>query len=373
MRPAARRWWLRLHRWLGLGLAAALALSGLTGACMIVLKPLQPQLHPALYAAPTPQAPRASLNAVRQSVVARYGPHASFTLRPPRAPDDTLWVRVGGAWNGNAFVDPATARILGQRGEYEGAANFLFELHSALLLGDDGKPLLALAALSYLFLLATGVVLWWPRQWSGAWKLRLDAGTTRSLFDLHRTAGALAGIVIAVSVASGAYIAWKPLSRFVTSVSGARAIKPPAAGAPASGEAASLDAMALQAQSLFPQAAIGYIQLAADPSKPVRFRMKLPDDPHPNGLTSVWFHPASGKVLAVHRWDQLDPGAKLTSFIYPLHTGELGGAAHQALNAASGVTLFGLGLTGCWLWWRRRSVRANQKEKPAADLPRPAR
>jgi hypothetical protein len=38
-------------------------------------------------------------------------------------------------------------------------------------------------------------------------------------------------------------------------------------------------------------------------------------------LTSVWLHPLSGEVLAVHRWSALDPGTRAYSFIYPLHIG----------------------------------------------------
>lgn len=357
MRLAARRWWLRLHRWLGLSLGLAVALVALTGASLVVLKPLDERLHPALFAAATPGAAAASLDAVRQAVVQRYGPRAGFTLRPPRKPGDTFRVRVSEPWQGTAYVDPSTARILGQRGEMEGVVNFLFALHSSLLLGDAGKALLAMMALSYLLLLATGLVLWWPRNLRQAWRMRIDGGATRWLFDLHRVAGSLLGALIAVSVASGAYMAWKPLSRLVTTLSGDAPARSPAM-APVPGAAASLQAMARTAQALFPQAAIGYVQLPPQPSRPVRFRMKLPDDPHPNGLTSVWFHPVTGAVLAVQRWSQLDAGTKGNAYIYPLHTGELGGAAHEALNAASGFALFGLSLTGTWLWWRRRSSRS---------------
>lgn len=365
MRVAARRWWLRLHRWLGLSLGLALALVALTGALLIVLKPLDQRLNPGLFAAATPGAPPASLDAVRAAMAQRYGPQASFTLRPPRALQDTLWVRVSGPWHGTAYLDPASVAFLGQRGEREGVVNFLFELHHGLLLGDDGKALLAAIALSYLFLLASGLVLWWPANWRQAWRVRLDAGATRSLFDLHRVAGSLLGIAIAVSVASGAYMAWKPISRFVATVAGDTPAKPPAIR-PAGGGPASLDAMARTAQALFPDSSVGYIQLA--PAGPVRFRMRLPDDPHPNGLTSLWFHPATGAVLAARRWNELDAGAKGNAYIYPLHTGELGGAAHEALNAVAGFALFGLGVTGTWLWWRRRR-RAAGAVRPSAAWP----
>ncbi len=367
MRPALRRLWLRLHRWVGLALGLVLAVAALTGASLILLKPMDQWLHPTLFAAPDPGANPASLDAVRRSLLGRYGAQASYTLRPPRETGDTLWVFVHGPWDGIAYLDPATARILGQRGEHEGLVNFLFELHSSLLLGDRGRPIMAVLALSYFFLLATGLALWWPTNWRRAWSLQLKGSVTRSLFDLHRTGGSLLGLLIAVSVLSGAYMAWKPLSALVTSLAGETATQPPKVNSTV-GNGASLDAMALRASAVFPGARIGYIQIAPSPDRPIRFRLKLPDDPHPNGLTSVWFDPATGEPLAVHRWDQLEAGAHATSYIYPLHTGALGGAVHQAANALWGLTLFGLGATGAWLWWRRR--RPGLRE-PRIIVPRP--
>jgi uncharacterized iron-regulated membrane protein len=353
MRPALHRLWLRLHRWVGLSLGAVLALTALTGASLIALRPLDQWLHPALFAAPAPGAAPASLDSVRGVLTSRYGTGSSFTLRPPREAGDTLWVYVRGSWDGTAYVDPATARILGQRGEREGLPNLLFEFHSSLLLGDPGRPVMAVLALTYLFLLVTGLALWWPRNWARAWTLHLKGGATRSLFDLHRTGGSLLGLLVAVSIFSGVYMAWKPLSGLVTMVAGDTTTQPPEI-TPVQGARAPLDAMALRAQALFPDARIGYVQLSPKPTRPVRFRLKLPDDPHPNGLTSVWLHPVTGQVTAVHRWDELDAGAHATSYLYPLHTGALGGIWHEALNAAVGLALFGLAGTGAWLWWRRR-------------------
>jgi uncharacterized iron-regulated membrane protein len=95
-------------------------------------------------------------------------------------------------------------------------------------------------------------------------------------------------------------------------------------------------------------------------------RLKLPDDPHPNGLTSVWLHPATAEVLKVARWSQLDAGSRLVSVVYPLHTGALGGPVHEILVGVTGLALATLGATGLLLWGRRRSVRARL---PAAAAP----
>jgi uncharacterized iron-regulated membrane protein len=86
----------------------------------------------------------------------------------------------------------------------------------------------------------------------------------------------------------------------------------------------------------------------------VRVRLRLPDDPHPNGLTSVWLHPQSGAVLAAVRWDRLDLGSRAYAIVYPLHIGQWFGPPQQVLHALLGSALAMLAAAGLWLWWQRR-------------------
>ncbi|WP_137894996.1 PepSY domain-containing protein [Ramlibacter sp. 2FC] len=356
MRPASlRTWWLKAHRWFGLSLGGVLLLAAVTGALMTVARPLDAWLHPELFrVAPAPQAAAAlPLEQVRRQLEAEFGAGVAFRLRPPREPGDSLWASVQGAWTGTVYFHPDTAAELGRRGEHEGLANWLFELHSNLLLGEAGKALLAATALAYLLLLVSGLVLWWPARWRHAFSLRLVGGTTRALFDLHRVGGALLGLAIAVSVLSGAYMAWRPLSAAVTALSGAQATAAPRPRVEPGGTAAPLDQLLVRARQALPGGLVGFVQVAGH-GQPVRVRLRLPDDPHPNGLSSVWLHPATAQVLAVQRWQGLDPGARAYVFMYPLHIGELGGVAHLVLTGMLGLALAGFGATGVWLWWRRR-------------------
>ena len=71
-----------------------------------------------------------------------------------------------------------------------------------------------------------------------------------------------------------------------------------------------------------------------------------------------WLNPATGDVLAARKWQDMDFGNGMVAFVYPLHTGQLGGLPLQVLTALVGLALGGLGLSGIWLWWRRRRTRA---------------
>lgn len=357
-----RRIWLKAHRWVALGVGWLLALVALIGAILVVAQPLDRLTHPQLFkaeqSAMASSAEAATLESIRRQLIATFGSKANFTLRPPRTSDESMWALVRSeSWSGTVYLNPATGMEQGRRGEYEGAVNLLFKFHSALLLQDTGKAILAWIALSYLTLLISGLVLWWPKRWPPALTIELRKGLLRSLFDIHRTGGAVLGLLIAVSVTTGAYMAWRPLSEFVTTLSGQKPIKPPKIpkGEASHGTTISLDEMVARAQARFPHGLIGYIQIPAEANRPIRIRMRLADDPHPNGLTSVWLHPTTGSMLAVHRWNELDPGARAFSFIYPLHTGELGGFFLEAVIFVSGLTLGMLGISGIWLWWRRRT------------------
>lgn len=355
-RSSVRKAWLKLHRYCALTLGWLLALVALLGAALIVAKPLDRWAHPELFAvAAKKRVSDGLLQDTRDFLSREFGAGATMTFRPPREPQDTLWVRVRGPWDGTVYFDPASGRELGRRGEHEGAYNLLFEVHSSLLLGERGQAVLAAAAAIYVVLLLTGLVLWWPARWPPSLRIRWDANLWKAVFDLHSAGGAVLGVLIAVSIASGAYMAWPPLRPFVSSLVGEKPASPPKLRhARTDAQELSLDALVRRAQALFPGAMAGYVIAGSDASRPVRVRLKLADDPHPNGLTSIWVDPASGDILAVHRWDQLDLGHKALSVVYPLHTGELGGTVHMVVTALLGLSLVGIGSTGLMLWWKRR-------------------
>jgi hypothetical protein len=154
--------------------------------------------------------------------VAEFGPDTNFTLRPPREPDETLWVLVRGKWEGTLYLDPATGAEQGRRGTHEGAYNLRSSCTAACCWTARAR--------------ASWRSWRWPTCscWSRAWccggrragrrrcASSCDRGLLRGLFDLHRTGGAVLGLLIAVSVATGAYMAWRPLGNFISGAAWAR-------------------------------------------------------------------------------------------------------------------------------------------------------
>ncbi|ARP81853.1 hypothetical protein CAL12_14200 [Bordetella genomosp. 8] len=365
-----RRVWLLCHRWTALCLGWLLVLSGITGSLLVVARPMDRWLHPAYFQAVSAGSPGAGMVAfegLRQRLAAEFGTGASFTFAPPRRAGETLQVLVRGSWRGSLYLDPDTGVEQGRRGADEGLVAWLYGLHSALWMDQTGKAVLACAALAYLLLALTGVVLWWPRRWPPSLRIEFGKGGTRALFDVHRTGGVVAGLLLAVCMGTGAYLAWRPIGGWITWLSGApRTVAPvlpqvqqatlPQVQQPTQ-PSVSLDDLANRARAAFPDGAIGYFLYTPRTDRPLAIRMRVPDDPHPNGRSTVWLDPRTGAILATQRWNELDPGTRINSYIYPLHTGELGGIAGQGTVALLGLLLAALGGSGIWLWWRRRRAR----------------
>ena len=326
---------------------------------MLAARPIDRVVNSHLFVvAVPPSAQRLPLESLKQSLVKDFGAKSSFTIRPPRASDESLLVYVRGeSWTGQAYYDPYTGARLGVRGEHEGFANTLFEFHSSLLSGDIGKQILTFNVLTMMAMLVTGLLVWWPARWRGAFSVTLNRGTLRSLLDLHRLGGIVFGLWVFVCVASGTWMAWRPISQWVTQAAGQQLVVPPRVIAATPGKPAALDDLLNRANAALPGGFVGYITLPAKPTAPVRIRKKLEDDPHPNGLSSIWLHPQSGEVLRVDRWTSLDIGARSFAWIYPLHAGMLAGAVGVIFTAAGGFLLFGFGVTGTWMWWLKRRMR----------------
>jgi uncharacterized iron-regulated membrane protein len=364
--------WHKLHRWLGLGCAGLLVLVGLSGALLVVAKPVDRLIHPQFFTpqpqASTPALQHASLESTKELLRSRFGKDAQLTLRPPRNAQQTLSVRVRSpAWNGTVYLDPASGNEQGRRGEYEGLVNLLVKFHSSLFWPDTGKIVLAWSSLFCWLLLISGALLWWPLRRAGLFKIEMGKGLRRSLFDLHKVLGIVCAAYIAFSVSTGAYLVWRPLAGWVTTLSGETPSKAPVidSAAPLPAHPVSLDEMLRRAQEHFPGSMVGSIQVPAGEKRPLRVRLRVADDPHPNGLSSVWLHPVSGEVLAVNRWNELDLGARAIAYVYPLHTGEYGGLLLELLTLLAGMALGVLGISGLWLWWSRLRLRRAKRLKPA--------
>ena len=99
----------------------------------------------------------------------------------------------------SVYMNPYTGEILNvktfSRGESPDFFRWILNGHRALWLPYDiGRPIVGAAVLIFVFLLISGIVLWWPTKWiksiiDKSFKIKWDASFKRVNYDLHNVFG----------------------------------------------------------------------------------------------------------------------------------------------------------------------------------------
>ena len=368
-----------LHRYLGLGLALLLFVSGGTGALIAFSDELDAGLNPALLQV-QPQAHAANLD----EIVARTRqalPQAQLAfIAFPEAPDQALeiWLRDSPL---RAYADPYSGAILGVRDSHASLMGFLVDLHIHLLSGETGEAVMGWAGLASLPLLLLGVWLWWPRRsrWKQALAVKWDAAPVRVWLDLHKVAGVLACAFLLMIAATGSALALYDVvtEPLLVRLTGAGARQAAPLSSPGQ-QPAPLEPMLRQAAALFPQGRVTRISLPTRPEGAVMVRVRQPAEAHQYGRTFVWFDQYSGRVLRTDDIFRANLATRIQSWLYPLHTGFYGGLGTRLLQVMLGLALALLAGSGVWLWLanrRARRIAAARREVYGAEVgtPRPVR
>lgn len=363
-----RRLVLQVHLWLGLVAGALLALVSLTGSLLVFHYEIDAALNPDWMAAPADGeviGPSSALAAAR----AAAGDIAVLHL--PR-PDRPVYVAEAPGEHRNAelFIDAGTGAIRGRRDPDASVMGVVYDLHNALLLGDNGELTVGFVGVAALVSLATGLYLWWPRKrkFRQALTLKRRAGPVRRNYDWHRVLGAWSLPILVVLFFSGVYLAFpNTVSGLVGTITPLTPFSPPpASGEPAGRNDIGADGALAAARSHWPEAAARSIYPPVGGLDAWLITLQRPGDPRLYAASSgVAVHRYTGEIVST-----LDPqhgtvGDAVINWQYPLHTGEAFGLAGRVA-----VLLFGLLpplmlVTGYRIWRAkatpRRPARASKQ------------
>lgn len=276
------------------------------------------------------------------------------------------------------YVDPGTAQVRGSLSETARFRDWSRQLHSMLLQTDGWRWLIELGASSLLFLMLSGLYLWWPAEWS---VLRFDRqkNATQARYGwryLHSTAGVLLGVLVMVIVLTG--LTWSKFAgehfRLLQNSLGQNAARIPktlhstlpAATAP-SNTAVQLSAQAIleRAQHIAPAI---QLQLTPPQSDDGVWRIDNADRSQPSKRILLALDAYDGRILFQSDWQQLPLLAKATAVGIPFHRGEFGGW-NQALLVIVAIAVIFYVVSGYVLWWQRRQLlRAAKQSLPTAGL-----
>ena len=406
-----------VHRWVGLVAALFLFLAGLTGAIIAWDHELDALLNPELSVARTASdrpPTRAELLAVadrfeqlRPEAVVSYLPlrvepgHTLSIFVQPRsatgAPmaegEDTLGYD-------NVVLDPISGAVQGQRKWGEAALTrqallpFLYRFHYTLHLPDVaagvnvGVVLMGLIAILWVLDCFVALVLAFPNraQWRKSFAFRFGAGGYRLVFDLHRSGGVWAWLLLLTIAITAVTMNFRrevmaPVVSLFSELSpdiwterpkqltGPRDLPTldrvqaiALAEAEAQKRSINAPAGALFHTGLFGLYGVGFFEGY---------------DAHGDGdLGPAWIYldDQTGQALSAVIPGRGSAGDLFMQAQFPLHSGRLGGVWGRALVTLLGLAIAVLSGTGVVIWWKKRrarlSVRAKNRTTVVASEPR---
>lgn len=346
----------RLHRWLGLLLAAIVLAVAASGGLLLFRNPYYRFVYP------TVQAPITTTQIARRADVltqieSRWRSVGVELIKFPR-PDVNayqVWLRDGT----QAFVDSHTGAVIDHWRWHERLPAFLFELHAHLLADRPGTVLNGIAALSVTFMALTGIVLWLPGR-RGAFRLRgaIPRRTTPAdVLRSHAATGVLAWVPIVVFVATGAVMAfYQPTARVMSLLLDGRApVEADARVAPREQPSLPWTVLLSSLDRTFSEGDTVYYYPGTGDNARLMFRKRLPGEWHPNGRSYVVIDPYTGEVVQAIDARAQGVGTRFMNTIYPVHAATVGGVAMVGCGAFAAVALTWLATGGVWSYLRRRA------------------
>lgn len=348
----------RIHRTIGVSIGGLLALLSLAGSLLVFLPDvIDPWLNADLLRV-EPTATRIPVQEALDQAVKAYPSLRPVDIVFPRQATGTyeVWMMVQEpdpvGKSRLVYVDPYRGTLLGTRVDGSSLRWWLFYLHAFLLdlsgSGGIGATCVGLAGIVLVGLLLTGTGVW-----NGTRRF-LRAGKRLGPVEVHRLVGIGSGLCLLVIGLTGALLSFpEAIAKIVTAPSPAftRPLPPEKSDQPLP-----VDVLLEQAERALPGGVVTAMSLGAI-GEPVVIRKALAEDPENSlGNSRVAVDPLTADVIAVHTFTSASWGEAVTSWFYPLHTGEAGGLPMRILWLGAGLAPCALFVTGCLMSWRRRKA-----------------
>lgn len=373
-----------IHLWLSVPFGILITLICFSGAALVFEKEVMELCHRELYFVKKVEAAPLPMEQLMTKVAATLPDSVSVTgVNISSDPERAYQVTLSKLRRASMYVDQYTGEITGK---YERAPffNFMFRMHRWLLdsMKQDGgifwgKMIVGTSTLMFVFVLISGVVVWWPRTrkaLKNSLKIVANKGWRRFWYDLHVAGGMYALVFLLAMALTG--LTWSFqwyrtgfYKTFGVEVQpsmghGNAAANATAKGGKRDGKPEGREGRGAHRYSPYTNWQQVYEQLAeANPDyKQISVSdgsasVAVPRFGNQRGTDRYKFNPRNGEITETTLYKDLDNSGKIRGWIYSVHVGSWGGMLTRILTFAAALIGASLPLTGYYLWIRKKIKR----------------
>ena len=236
------------------------------------------------------------------------------------------------------FVNPYTGQVLEKYSYRETGFYTVFALHRWLLGGDGsiGKYIVGISTFIFLFILLTGIFLWWPKTkkiLKQRLKIRTDANWKRINHDMHLVFGFYSAIFLFIFAFTGLAWSFKWFNDGIYKVTGSSTKPPPPLKSTfiAGAKKISFDKALVAAKTVYASAEFYSVSSPKDSTEVFNVTTLGHDAAHESATDVVYVDQYSGAVLGKMAFGERSLGAQVRSTFKPIHTGSIWGTPSKIL------------------------------------------
>lgn len=332
---------LRLHRMIGLAMAAFLLVQALSGAMLVYRGPLARLIDPVAMTSGG-AGPEVSVGAAVVQANRAAAGYRVTRLFAPEADGATYFAQLGDRDGATRYasVDPAGGAVLRSGSVLAFPVEAALHIHYRLMADRVGMAVVVLNGIALLAMTASGLAYWWPRRgkMGKALAVRWTLSPRLVLRQCHRTAGVLLSAILLFVATTGLLLAVPEL------------VGSGAASAPSPASAAAIDRSLTLAQTAFPDASLRDLRIEDD-RLIVNFHAP---DRNARAIHRVIVTLAQPRIVSATR-AQNNPALWMS--VLPLHAGDAFGAVGQAVLLIVALALAELCVSGPLMWWQTKAAR----------------
>lgn len=279
-------------------------------------------------------------------------------------------IKPGAKDNGRliAFVNPYTTEIIELYSHRDSFFFTMMSLHRWLLSGDTGKLIVGLCTLIFLFILITGIILWWPKnrtileqrlkmKWKGGWK--------RVNHDLHIVFGFYSAIFLFIFAFTGLAwsFAWFNKGIYKVTNSSMQQLKPPVVVFLPNTRTLSFDEVFQCIKAKVNSVKYYSITAPKDTITPYTISVLPYKASHESAIDLYYVNSYEPVIMQYQQYGDRNLGQRVRSVFKPIHTAAIWGTPSKIIGLIVCILGVIFPATGYIMWWQRTNKASKRKVK----------
>jgi len=354
-----------LHLWLGLSSGLIVFIVALTGSILVFEDEIDAFVNPEFYQVSNIGTKKLPVDVYVNAIQKKYKITQLDRIQTYEDPQRTVIVSGPDAdKNDQIFsVDPYTGNILARVSEKSSFFSVVLDLHRHLILGEVGKFITGCSCIIFVFMLISGIILWWPKKIKNL-KQRLtvkwSASFKRVNWDFHSIFGFYAFSILLIISLTGLTWSFKWFESGIYLLTDGTAKKPSAKVENPTKIDPKLDKtyfyqnMFSKTDSIYKYKGDTQIRIPSDTINSIMVIKLNLEKSIPNISSIAYFDKYTGELLKIKPYESFSRGDKVRRLIYPIHTGSIFGYPTKILAFLVCLFAVTLPITGFLIWWGRK-------------------